>query len=137
MVPGYHEATVDRERFEELVRQALATLPQEIAQRVDNVDVEVQDWPEPEQLASARVPRGRTLLGLYQGVPLTRRGSGYNMVSPDRIIIFQGPLERTARDDEDLVRRVRDVVVHEVAHHFGISDERLREIEAARSRARG
>jgi predicted Zn-dependent protease with MMP-like domain len=137
MASGYHEATVDRERFEELVRQALATLPQEIAERIDNVDVEVQDWPEPKQLTSARVPPGRTLLGLYQGVPLTKRSSGYNMVPPDRIIIFQGPLERTARSDEELVSRVRDVVIHEVAHHFGISDERLREIEAARRRAPG
>jgi predicted Zn-dependent protease with MMP-like domain len=128
---------VERERFEELVRQALATLPQEIAERIDNVDVEVQDWPEPKQLASARIPRGSTLLGLYQGVPLTKRTSGYNMVPPDRIIIFQGPLERTARSDEELVGRVRDVVIHEVAHHFGISDERLREIEAARRRAPG
>jgi len=128
---------VDRERFEGLVRQALATLPQEIAERIDNVDVEVQDWPDSKQLASARVPRGSTLLGLYQGVPLTKRTSGYNMVPPDRIIIFQGPLERTANSDEDLVSRVRDVVIHEVAHHFGISDERLREIEAARRRPAG
>jgi predicted Zn-dependent protease with MMP-like domain len=137
MAPGYHEAIVERERFDELVRQALATLPQEIAERIDNVDVEVQDWPEPKQLASARIPRGSTLLGLYQGVPLTKRTSGYNMVPPDRIIIFQGPLERAANSDEELVSRVRDVVIHEVAHHFGISDERLREIEAARRRARG
>jgi predicted Zn-dependent protease with MMP-like domain len=123
---------VERERFEELVRQALDTLPPEISQRIDNVDVEVEDWASPGTLQSARVGRGRTLLGLYQGVPLTKRNSGYNMVPPDRITIFQGPLERIAADDDDLVRRVRDVVVHEVAHHFGISDERLREIEAAR-----
>ena len=128
--------SVERERFEELVRRAMETLPPEIAERVDNVDVEVQDWPAPHQLASARVPRGSTLLGLYQGIPLTKRTGAYNMVPPDRIIIFQGPLQRTARSDEELVDRVRDVVVHEVAHHFGISDERLREIEAAR-RARG
>jgi predicted Zn-dependent protease with MMP-like domain len=123
---------VERERFEELVRRAMATLPPEIAERIDNVDVEVQEWPAPQQLASARVPRGSTLLGLYQGIPLTKRNSGYNMVPPDRIIIFQGPLERIARGDDELVDRVRDVVVHEVAHHFGISDARLREIEAAR-----
>ena len=127
---------MERERFEELVRRAMATLPPEIAERIDNVDVEVQEWPAPQQLASARVPRGSTLLGLYQGIPLTKRNSGYNMVPPDRIIIFQGPLERIARGDDELVDRVRDVVVHEVAHHFGISDARLREIEAARRRAR-
>jgi predicted Zn-dependent protease with MMP-like domain len=123
---------VERERFEELVRLALDTLPDDIAGRIDNVDVEVEDWASPRTLASARVPRGSTLLGLYQGVPLTQRNSGYNMVPPDRITIFQGPLERLATSDDDLVRRVRDVVVHEVAHHFGISDERLREIESAR-----
>jgi predicted Zn-dependent protease with MMP-like domain len=127
---------VEREQFEELVRRALQTLPDEIAQRVDNVDVEVQDWPTPQQLASARVGPGHTLLGLYQGIPLTKRTSGYNLVPPDRIIIFHGPLERTALSEEELVGRVRDVVVHEVAHHFGISDERLREIELER-RARG
>jgi len=127
---------VERERFEELVRRAMETLPPEIAERIDNVDVEVQDWPDPRQLASARVPRGSTLLGLYQGIPLTKRTTAYNLVPPDRIVIFQGPLERGAPSDAGLVDRVRDVVVHEVAHHFGISDERLREIEAARRSAR-
>ncbi len=126
---------MERERFEELVRQALDGLPEEIAQRMSNVDVEVQEWPTPGQLASARVPSGRTLLGLYQGIPLTQRTSGYQMVPPDRIIIFQGPLERVALSDDDLVERVRDTVVHEVAHHFGISDARLREIESERRRA--
>ena len=123
---------MERERFEELVREALRGLPEEIAQQIDNVDVEVQDWASPALVASTGTPRGSTLLGLYQGIPLTKRNSGYNMVPPDKITIFQGPLERMARDDGDLVRRVRDVVVHEVAHHFGISDERLREIERAR-----
>ncbi len=126
--------TVELERFEELVRRALTQLPEEIAQRLDNVDVEVQAWPTRAQLTSARVPAGHTLLGLYQGIPLTRRTSGYQMVPPDRITIFQGPLERLAGSDDDLVDRVRETVVHEVAHHFGISDPRLREIEAERRR---
>lgn len=123
---------MERERFEELVRQALETLPDEIAQRMSNVDVEVQDWPTGAQLASTRVPPGATLLGLYQGIPLTRRTSGYNLVPPDRIIIFQRPLERASRDDDDLRERVRATVIHEIAHHFGISDARLREIERER-----
>ncbi len=123
---------MEGERFEELVRQALEGLPEEIAQRMSNVDVEVQERPTPSQLGSTRVPAGHTLLGLYQGVPLTRRTSGYHMVPPDRIIIFQRPLERASRGDDDLVERVRATVIHEVAHHFGISDERLREIEAER-----
>jgi len=123
---------VEQEHFKELVRQALATVPTEIAEHIDNVDVEVQAWPSIRQLQSARVPQGRTLLGLYQGVPLTKRNSGYMMVPPDRITIFQGPLERIARTDDELVERVREVVVHEVAHHFGISDARLSQIEAER-----
>ena len=127
---------MERERFEELVRQALDELPDEIAQRMSNVDVEVQEWPTSGQLRSTGVPAGRTLLGLYQGVPLTRRTSGYQMVPPDRIIIFQRPLEMVARSDEDLVRRVQATVIHEVAHHFGLSDKRLREIEAERRRRR-
>ncbi len=77
---------------------------------------------------------GQTLLGLYQGIPLTRRTSGYNLVSPDRIIIFQRPLELTSHGDDDLVERVRDTVVHEIAHHFGISDERLQEMERERNK---
>ena len=123
---------VELERFEELVRRALETLPDEIARRMDNVDIEVQEWPSAQQLVSARVGRGATLLGLYQGIPLTNRTSGYNLVAPDRIIIFQGPIERISHGEDDLVDRVREVVVHEVAHHFGISDERLDEIERER-----
>jgi len=123
---------MDQERFEELVRLALEGLPDEIARRMDNVDVEVQDTPSARQLAAAGVPDGRTLLGLYQGIPLTRRTSGYNLVAPDRIIIFRRPLETLSRTEDDLVDRVRATVVHEVAHHFGISDARLREIESER-----
>jgi predicted Zn-dependent protease with MMP-like domain len=125
-------AIVDRERFEELVRRALAQIPDEIAQRIDNVDVEVQDMPSPDQLRATGVTGRGTLFGLYQGIPLTRRTSGYNLAPPDRIIIFQRPLESIARSETDLVDRVRATVVHEVAHHFGISDARLREIEAER-----
>lgn len=125
---------MERETFEELVRQAVATLPEEIAERMSNVDVEVQEQPTERQLRSLGVPSGRTLLGLYQGIPLTRRTSGYNLVSPDRIIIFQRPLELTSRGDDDLVKRVRDTVVHEIAHHFGISDERLQEMARERNK---
>lgn len=127
---------MDNDQFGALVRQALETLPAEIAERIDNVDIEVQDWPTGKQLRDARVPRGATLLGLYQGVPLTRRTWGYQLVPPDKITIFRGPIERLARTEEECVERVRDTVIHEVAHHFGISDARLREIEAERRKRR-
>lgn len=125
---------MERHRFEELVRRALDELPEEIAVRMSNVDVEVQEWPSASQLRSVGISSGHTLLGLYQGIPLTRRTSGYQMVPPDRIIIFQRPLERISRGDDQLVRRVQSTVIHEMAHHFGISDERLQEIEAERRR---
>ena len=127
---------MELEQFEELVRRGVRLIPEKLAERMSNVDIVVQDLPTQQQLASTGVPQGHTLLGLYVGVPLTRRTSGYNMAMPDKIIIFQRPLEHISRDENDLVERVRDTVIHEVAHHFGISDERLHEIEAER-RERG
>ncbi len=123
---------MEQERFEELVREALTLLPEEIARRIDNVDIEVHDQPTASQLRSTGVPEGHTLLGLYTGIPLTKRNTGYNLIPPDRIIIFKRPLERISSDEDDLVERVTATVIHEVAHHFGISDQRLNEIEAER-----
>ena len=106
--------------FEECVQQALDSLPAELRDAMSNVAIVVEDEP----------PDGRPLLGLYQGVPLTRRSSAYAAVAPDKISIFRGPLERYfGRDPERLRAEIRHVVIHEVAHHFGISDERLRELD--------
>lgn len=127
---------MELEHFEELVRRGLELIPDEIAARMSNVDVVVEDMPTAQQLSALGVPDGHTLLGLYTGVPLTHRTSGYNMAMPDRITIFRRPLERISRSDSDLVERVRDTVIHEVAHHFGISDERLDQIEAERREGR-
>jgi predicted Zn-dependent protease with MMP-like domain len=121
---------MERERFEELVEKALEELPEQFRERLSNIDVEVADYPTPEDLRRGRVPRGHTLLGQYQGIPATRRGMAYNMVVPDRIIIFQGPIERTCRSEEAIVERVGHVVRHEIAHHFGIDDETLRRMGA-------
>jgi predicted Zn-dependent protease with MMP-like domain len=101
------------------VQEALASLPGDLGEAVSNVAIVVEDEPPP----------GRPLLGLYEGIPLTQRGSGYSGVLPDKITIYRGPLERLyGRDPEKLRRQIRHVVLHEVAHHFGISDERLEEI---------
>ncbi len=109
--------------FEALVARALDDLPPWVQERMDNVAVMVVGWPTHEQMRSVGVRRGRLLLGLYEGVPITRRGRGYNLVSPDRIYLFQGPLELVARGPDDLVRLVQDTVIHEIAHHFGFSDD--------------
>ena len=121
---------MDRERFEELVERALLQLPEQIRERHSNIDVEVEDYPSRDDLRAARARRGQTLLGLYRGVPVTRRGLGYNMVPPDRIIVFRRPIELTSRSDAEIVERVGRVVRHEIAHHFGIDDEALRRMGA-------
>jgi predicted Zn-dependent protease with MMP-like domain len=108
------------ERFEDYARAALDSLPPELRGQMSNVEIVVEDEPPP----------GRPLLGLYEGIPLTSRGSFYAGVLPDKITIYRGPLERLyGRDPEVLREEVRRVVLHEVAHHFGISDERLIEID--------
>lgn len=107
----------DRARFESLVAKALDDLPEEFRLRLENVEVVVEDAP------------GRAdLLGLYQGIPQTERGAGYAGVLPDKITIFRLPIEARARSPEHLEEEVRKTVWHEIAHHFGITDERLREL---------
>ncbi|MFC1905006.1 metallopeptidase family protein [Chloroflexota bacterium] len=120
---------MDRERFEHLVVTAVKTLPEEFVSRLENVDVVVEDWPTPGQLARVRLRRGQTLLGLYEGVPLTKRGGHYGMVPPDKITIFQKPIEAKGKHDAEITAEVQRVVQHEIAHHFGIDDARLKQIE--------
>lgn len=120
---------IPRSSFEDLVVQALDGLPEEFLRTLDNVDVVIEQEPSPEQIAE-HTGTGGTLLGLYEGVPLTERSSFYGMVMPDQITIFRGPITRLARSESEVRRMVRETVVHEIAHHFGISDERLRELGA-------
>jgi predicted Zn-dependent protease with MMP-like domain len=111
---------VEDEAFEQAVQDALDLLPDDLRGQMSNVELVVEEEPPP----------GQPLLGLYQGVPLTRRGSGYSGALPDKITIYCGPLERLyGRDPELLLTQIRRVVLHEVAHHFGISDERLIELD--------
>lgn len=121
---------VDREAFEALVREAVSALPQGFRERIENVTFAVEDWASPSDLGLTGTSGGGTLLGVYRGVPLTRRTSGYNLAMPDIIIIFQQPLQRIARDADHLAELVEHTVRHEVAHYFGISDQRLRELDA-------
>jgi predicted Zn-dependent protease with MMP-like domain len=118
---------VSRAEFERLVGDALDEIPEALARQMENVAVIVEDWPTDAQLNGARVSRGATLLGLYEGVPLTSRGPlSYSGVAPDRITIFQGPISRRAPDADALAAQVRVTVLHEVGHYFGMDDERLR-----------
>jgi predicted Zn-dependent protease with MMP-like domain len=106
--------------FEHYIEEAVASLPPELREFMSNVAIVVEDEP----------PDGMPLLGLYQGVPLTRRSTAYAGVPPDKITIYRGPLERLSGGaPERLPAQIRHVVLHEIAHHFGISDERLRELD--------
>lgn len=120
---------MDSQKFEELVARAIASLPDEFRERLENIDVVVADKPTPAQLAELGQERGTTLLGLYEGVPLTDRSHNYGMVTPDKITIFQKPIEAECRYDAKIVTEIRKVVRHEIAHHFGISDARLEQLE--------
>ena len=105
---------------------AVAGLPQEFLDKLDNLDIVVENLP-------AKHKTGESLrLGLYEGVPAVRRGTGYNMVAPDKITIFQDSIESIARTDSEIELKVQEVVLHEVAHHFGLDDQRLDEIAAAK-----
>ena len=120
---------MDRERFEWLVAEVVDSLPEEFQTKLENIDVVVEDQPTLSQLAEVRLKRWETLLGLYQGVPLTKRSRHYGMVVPDKITIFQKPIEAKCKSDTEVKAEIRRVVQHEIAHHFGIGDARLRQLE--------
>ena len=111
---------MDDVEFERAAEEAIGSLPAELRGYMSNVAIVIEDEP----------PGGQPLLGLYQGIPMTRRTSSYGAVPPDKISIYRGPLKRHyGRDPDRLRAEIRHVVLHEIAHHFGISDERLREMD--------
>ena len=116
--------------FDNLVAEALDLLPVYFREKMENVEVLVRLWPSKDELRSAGVPSNHTLLGLYRGIPLTERNHAYGLVLPDTITLFQGPIEVAAASRGEIVQVVRHTVIHEIAHHFGISDDRLRELGA-------
>ena len=119
---------MDRANFERLVAKAIDNLPEEFRTRLENIDVVVADSPTRRQLSVLEKKQGETLLGLYEGVPLTRRSQNYGLVMPDKITIFQKPIESICSHDAQIIAEVQQVVRHEIAHHFGISDARLRQL---------
>jgi predicted Zn-dependent protease with MMP-like domain len=118
------------EEFEQLVVQALDALPEFFQQKLQNIEVVIADWPTPAERRAVGLKPGQLLFGLYQGIPLTKRTSHYGLVLPDKITIYRLPIERVCRTREQVIARVQHTVKHEIAHHFGISDDRLRELGA-------
>ena len=110
------------------MREAVATLPRDLLARVHNVDIVVERRPSARDRKVAGLGPAETLLGLYHGVPLTHRGEYYNLVLPDRIAIYQEPIEAICADDDQVREQVRRTVLHELGHYFGIDDDRLEEL---------
>ena len=118
---------MDRSSFEKLVEQSLRRLPRRFKKKLENIAVEVEDRPSAELLRDMGITSG-TLFGLYQGVPLTQREWNYGNVLPDRIVIYQQPIERAAQSIERVEELVEETVIHEVGHYFGFSDDELYEM---------
>jgi predicted Zn-dependent protease with MMP-like domain len=123
-------SSIDREMFEELVIQALDDLPAWVQAALDNVEVTVAEVPSLAQRRRLGLPPGATLLGLYEGVPQTQRTTHYGLVLPDKITLFRRPILAVCNTPDEVRKRVRSVVIHELAHHFGIDDDRLRTLGA-------
>ncbi|MBI3984437.1 MAG: metallopeptidase family protein [Candidatus Levybacteria bacterium] len=116
---------MDDKKFKQLISEALDSLPKEFAQKLNNIGVVVEDTPTPHQLKKVGLPPWALLFGLYEGIPQTKRGVYYSHI-PDKITIFKNSIERVARTEEEIRAQVRATVIHEIGHHFGLSDEQLK-----------
>jgi len=123
---------MEKETFEKLVQEGIDLIPKKFMAKLENVAIVVEDEPTSEQAEKLKLGRGYLLFGLYEGVPQTKRGPHYGMTLPDKITIFQKQIEQFAQSDEQIKQVVRDTVWHEIAHHFGSSETKLREIETRR-----
>ncbi|MBL7155235.1 MAG: metallopeptidase family protein [Candidatus Portnoybacteria bacterium] len=123
-----------RADFEKLVKKAILDLPEHIRQKMDNVDIVIEKKASVEQLGRVGLRSVDSLLGLYQGVPQTTWGRGFGNILPDKISIFQQPIEKLAKSDKEIVDLVKNTVWHEIAHHFGFSEKGVRTLEAKRKK---
>ena len=118
-----------RTTFQDIVIKTIQSLPEEFKDQLSNIDIVIEDWPKRSQLRDMGLSNKYELLGLYEGIPITGRNQGYNLVLPDKITIFQKPIESQCSTIKEIKDEIVNVVKHEIAHHFGISDETLDEIE--------
>lgn len=118
---------LSRQEFRRLVSEAIASLPALVLERLENVEIVVEDWPTPETLESVGIDPSETLFGLYTGTPLTERGSWYGMVLPDKITLYQRPIEEVCRTKRQVREQIRTTLMHEIGHFFGLSEDQLEE----------
>ena len=121
--------SIPREQFERLVSQALSDLPDELRHSLQNVDIVVDDVASMNQIVGTGIENAMDLLGLYEGIPLTER-YGYDMVLPDKVTIFQKPIESICDTEEEVAEEISKTLIHEIAHHFGLDDEHLNQLES-------
>ena len=119
---------MDREKFEELVKQGIEAIPKRFLEILDNVDIVIEDEPTEEQKKKTKLGQGSKLFGLYEGIPQTKRGF-YSGVLPDKITIFKKTFEEVCSSEEEIKEKVGQTVWHEIAHHFGMDEERVRKVE--------
>src|SRR3989338_11624625 len=127
---------LNRADFEEWVKEGISAIPEKFLRKLDNVAIVIEDEPTPSQKKKLNIRSNLVLLGLYEGVPKAKRGANYNAVLPDKITIFQKPIIEGARDEKDLKEIVKNTVLHEIAHHFGISEIQVRQAEIKRWKKR-
>jgi len=120
-----------REKFEKLVQEGIKAIPKRFLEKLDNVDIVIEEEPTHYQLKKLRAKKNLILFGLYEGVPKTKRWH-YSQVLPDKITIFKGPIERYAKSESQIRELVKNTVWHEIAHHFGISERGVRKLEKNR-----
>ena len=118
-----------RRQFESLVEKALRRLPRRFKDKIKNIAVVVEDWADDDTLAEMEIEPPDTLYGLYRGVDITRRDSTYGNVLPDTITVYQGPIEEDCADEADMAQLVRETVIHEIGHYFGLDDDTMHRIE--------
>ena len=123
---------LNRAEFEKIVKQGIKAIPEKFLRKLKNVAIVVEEEPTPAQKKKLNIHSGWTLFGLYEGVPQLERGASYSWVLPDKITIFQNPIEAAAGDEEDIKEMVKNTVWHEIAHHFGMDEIQVRQAEIRR-----
>lgn len=124
---------VTQEQFEDHINQALDTLPKKYIERLKNVAIVTADAPTEQQRTKLHLHNGQTLFGLYEGIPLTHRGTGYNLVLPDIITIFKLPLEHSVNTLEELTEAIRHTLWHEIAHYFGLDHDKIYKLDGTKT----
>ena len=118
-----------KEKFEKIVKEGIKAVPKRFLEKLENIDIVIEDEPNSYQLGKLKTRKNFLILGLYEGVPKTKRGS-YGMVLPDKITIFKKPIEKNAQTEKEIKEIVKNTVWHEIAHHFGFSEEGIRKAES-------